>query len=439
MTAGGGGMLNLVSLFGWIVLAGLAWVVGGCRRPVPWRTVLGSAALILVLGAVMFALPPSRTALLWVNDAVVAVLDAGQYGARFLLGPLALDPGEETSAGEPSIGFILGAQALPAVIFFAALMAALYHLRVIQPVVRGFALLFHRTLRLSGAESLAGSSNIFVGAESALTVRPYLESMTRSELLTVLTCAMSTVASTTLAIYVMFLQDTFPNIAGHVISASVLSIPTAALVSKLILPEDGSPVTLGRVPPNHGMGKHSNTISALTAGSWDGLKLAAGIATLLIAVLGLVAVLDLALLKATEPFADSIGGPLSISRMLGWLFTPLAWLLGIESAEAVEAGRLLGERSIMTEIPAYRRLGELAATGAVSPRTLLVLSYALCGFAHVASVGIFVGGIAALAPSRRDDLAALGLRALAGATLATLMTGALAGLFYWGQTGILGL
>jgi CNT family concentrative nucleoside transporter len=237
----------------------------------------------------------------------------------------------------------------------------------------------------------------------------------------------------------MFLGDPFPNIAGHVISASVISIPTAALVSKLVLPETGSPVTLGKVPEDHGLGRHSNTIAALTSGSWDGLKLAAGIATLLIAVLGLVAVLDLVLVKLSTPFAETLGGPIESSRILGWLFTPLAGLLGIEGADIREAGRLLGERSILTEIPAYRRLGELAAAGTVSPRTLLILSYALCGFAHIASLGIFVGGVAALAPSRRDDLAAVGLRALVGATLATLMTGALAGLFYWGQEGILGI
>jgi len=259
--------------------------------------------------------------------------------------------------------------------------------------------------------------------------------MTRSELLTLLTCGMSTVASTTLAIYVLFLRDPFPGIAGHLISASLLSIPAAAMMAKLILPETGQPETRGSVPPPAAAERYGNSMAALAAGAMDGLRLAAGIATLLIAVLGLVAVVDLALAWASAPWA---GGPLNLSRLLGWLFTPLAWLLGIDAAEVPAAGRLLGERIIRTEVVAYQQLAALAGESTLSRRTMVVLSYALCGFTHVASMGIFVGGFAALAPSRRDDLAALGPRALAGATLATLLTGALAGLFYAGQAGLLG-
>jgi len=178
-------------------------------------------------------------------------------------------------------------------------------------------------------------------------------------------------------------------------------------------------------------------MAALSAGAWDGLRLAAGIATLLIAILGVVGILDLALSWITTPLAGSLGGPVDFNRVLGWIFTPLAGLLGIEIADLPQAGALLGGRMVLTEVVAYQQLADLAADGAISPRSLLILSYALCGFAHVASVGIFVGGISALAPSRRDDLAALGLRALAAATLATLMTGALAGALYHGQPGLL--
>ena len=432
-------VLNLVSLLGLLGLGSLGWAVGGFRRPVPWRTVFGSGLLMLAFGAVVFLLPQTRLLLLSVNNLVVALLDASRAGAEFLFGPLVLNPGETTSAGEPSVGFILAVQVLPAVIFFAALMAACYHLGLIQPVIRLFARLFQKTLRLSGAEALAGSSNIFVGIESAMTVRPYLAGMTRSELLTLLTCAMSTVASTTLALYVFFLKDGFPQIASHLISASVLSIPAAVLISKLILPETGKPETLGALPPIEESQLHGNTMAALSAGSWDGLKLAAGIATLLIAVLGVVGIVDLMLEKLTAPLNVWIGEPLTLERILGWLFTPLAWLLGLESSDLPGAAQLLGQRVILTEVVAYQQLGQMASAQAVSPRTLLVLSYALCGFAHLASMGIFVGGISALVPSRRNDLAALAFRALAGATLATLMTGALAGLFYHGQQGILGL
>lgn len=433
--ASGVGWLNLGSLAGAVALGALAWAAGGLRRPFPARTVAGAGALMLVLGAVVFWLPPARAALVAVNDVVLAVLSAGQAGARFLFGPLALNPGETTPAGETSVGFVLAAQVLPAVIFFAALMTALYHLRIMHAVVRVFARLFRRSMGLSGAEALAGAANIFVGVETAMTVRPYIAKMTRSELLTLLSCGMATVASTTLAIYVTFLKGSFPLIAGHLVSASVIAIPAAVLASKLILPEDGVPETLGAVPPMDAGERHANTFAALAAGAWDGLKLAAGIATLLIAVLGVVALVDLALAKAASPF----GGSLDLGRILGWTFTPLAWLLGLDGADVVAAGRLLGQRAVLTEVVAYQQLGQLAASGALTPRTVVVMSYALCGFAHVASVGIFVGGTAAIVPSRRDDLAALGLKAFLAATLATLLTGAIAGAFYTGASGLLGI
>jgi CNT family concentrative nucleoside transporter len=242
-----------------------------------------------------------------------------------------------------------------------------------------------------------------------------------------------------MALYVFFLHGSFPQIAGHLISASVLSIPAAVLVSKLMLPERGRPETLGTIPSGSGGERHGNIMAALAAGSWDGLKLAAGIASLLIAVLGLVGLLDVAITALTGRLAGDPQDGLTLARLLGWLFTPMAFLLGIDWNDLGAAGEILGKRIVMTEVVAYRDLGELIAAGSVSRRTMLVLSYALCGFAHVASMGIFVGGIAALAPSRRDDLAALGLRALLASTLATLMTGALAGLLYHGQPGILGL
>jgi len=390
------------------------------------------------MGVVIFWLPLSRQLLLALNDVVIAVLERGNAGAVFLFGPLALSPGDRTTAGEPSIGVVLAAQILPAVIFFAAVMAALYHLRVIQPLLRLFGRAFRKSLGLSGAEALAGASNIFFGVESAATVRPYLARMTRSELLLLLTCGMSTVASTTLAIYVLFLKDVFGQIAGHLISASFLSIPAAVLASKLILPESGRPETLGEVPPLDESARSGNLMAALAAGAWDGLRLAAGIATLLIAVLGVYEVLNLGLSWLTSFFVGSGGEPIDFNRLLGWIFTPVAWLIGIESADLTEAGRLLGGRLVLTEIPAYRELATLAAEESISPRTLMILSYALCGFTHVASMGIFVGGVAALAPDRRDELTALGPRALLGATIATLLTGAVAGLFYRGQLGLLG-
>jgi len=345
----------------------------------------------------------------------------------FLFGPLAASPGESGS-----VGFILVFQVLPVVIFFAAFTSMLYHLRVLQIFVRIFARLFHRTMKISGAESLSSAANIFVGIESALVVRPYLEKMTRSELLLVLTTGMATVASSTLGVYVAFLTGVFPQIAGHLISASVLAIPACVVVSKLLIPETDTPETIAAVPIEDESARSKNLISAIIEGAMDGLKLAAGVSALLIAILGLVALVDKVLGAGSSWLGMS--EPLSFVRILSWCFYPFAFLLGLQTSDIPVAARLLGERVILTEVFSYNHLAQLISSGQISdPRTVVILSYALCGFAHVAAMAIFVGGTAALAPSRRDDLASLGLRALLAATLATLMTGCVAGIFSGGE------
>jgi len=259
--------------------------------------------------------------------------------------------------------------------------------------------------------------------------------MTRSELLTVLTTGMATVASSTLGVYVAFLTNLFPQIAGHLLSASVLSIPASVVIAKLLVPETETPETMTGVPEEDKSQRSRNLMSAIIQGAMDGLRLAAGISALLIAILGLVALADkiLGAVSSWLGFAE----PLSMVRLLGWIFYPLAFLLGIPQSDIAESARLLGERVILTEVVSYNDLAQLISGGQLSdPRTVVILSYALCGFAHIASVAIFVGGTAALAPSRRDDLAALGWRALLAATLATLMTGCVAGILS-GSEGII--
>lgn len=419
---------NLVSFAGLLALLGVAWLLSADRRRMNWRVIAWGVGIQLALAALIFRAPGSRGLFYRLNDVVVAVLTAAQAGQKFLFGPLA--------EADKTQGFVLAIQALPVIIFFAALMSLLYHWRIMQGVVRGFAWVFTRLMRISGAESLCAASNIFVGIESATTVRPFLARMTRSELCTILTAGMATVASSTLAVYVGFLHESFPTIAGHLISASILSAPAAIVFSKILLPETHEPVTLGRaVRP--AVERSSGAIDAIIAGAMAGVKLVVGICALLIAFLGLIALIDLALGGVGGYLAEQFGWAWAAELSLGWLlgqaFRPVAAAIGVPWADAHLAGRMLGTRLVATEIPAYLDLAAVLAPGGESfshPRSPVVIAYALCGFAHVASLAIFVGGISALVPERRGDLAAVGPRALLAATFACLMTGAVAGTFF---------
>jgi len=415
-----------------LVVGFIAWLTGK-RSAVNWKTVIGSFVLAWVLGVLTFWLPWSRQALGWLNDVLISILNVYQRGNIFLFGPLAIGPGQTLPDGTASIGFVLAMQVLPAVIFFSAGVAGLYYLKIMPAIVRGFAWLFYRMMRISGAEALSASANIFVGIESSLTIRPYLASLTPSELLTVLTCMMATVASTVMAIYVIALQGVFQEIAGHLVSASIISIPCAILISKLTLPEDQRPATLGDLPstlegidsPANDVKTPSNLIAALIDGGMQGVRMAVGIATLLIVFLGLEAMVDLAL-----GLLPQIGeAPLSLNRILGWVTWPFTVLMGLKPEEWQTASQILGARFVETEVAAYFKLAAVQGTAAtgLTPRSLVVMTYALCGFVHIASMGIFVGGLSALIPSRIQDISRLGFRALWTAFLATVLTGCIAG------------
>jgi len=424
-------LYRVIAFAGFGAVALLAWMTGK-RGPVNWKTIAGSFALAWVLGGLTFGLPWSRQALSWLNDVLIAVLNVYQKGNIFLFGPLAIGPGQTLADGTGSIGFVLAMQVLPAVIFFSAVVAGLYYLKIMPALVRGFAWLFYRVMGISGAEALSASSNIFVGIESSLTIRPYLEKLTRSELLTLLTCMMATVASTVMAVYVIALQAVFPEIAGHLVSASIISIPCAILISKLALPEDRHPETLGDLPAHADASDSTgvptppaNLMVALIDGGMQGVRMAVGIATLLIVFLGLEAVLDLAL----GLLPQIAGSPLSLHRILGWLAWPFTVCMGLRPEEWQTASQILGARFVETEVTAYFHLAAVqgAVPPALTPRSMTVLTYALCGFVHVASMGIFVGGLAALMPSRIQDVSRLGLWALWTAFLATVLTGCIAG------------
>ena len=418
---------NLISFSSLFVLIFIGWLCSNNRRVFNWRAVAWGLVLQLLFGAFIFFVPAGATTFLWLNDGLNKVLDAAQAGIKFCFGPLAAGPGQPGS-----IGFILAFQALPTIVFFATLMDVLYYLKVMEYVVMGFTKLFSKLMRISGAESLCTASNIFVGIEASVVVRPYLATMTRSELGLVLTSGFATVASSTLGLYVMLLHQTFPTIAGHLMSASLLGAPAAIIMSKLVLPETEQPETLGKIVAPH-YEKPSSLIEAAINGANAGGRLVMGIIVLLLAFLGLVELLNLGLdgvaMLAEKMF--HVHCNLRLENLLAYVFYPFALLIGVPPSDAWEVGRLLGMRLVLTEVPAYQELARLMATGGLHyGRSAVLASYALCGFAHVASVAIFVGGTAALAPNQTKNLAAVALRALLAATLACLMIAAIAGTFY---------
>ncbi|MFT4578308.1 MAG: CNT family concentrative nucleoside transporter [Nitrospinales bacterium] len=415
---------RLISLSGFFVISCIAWVTG-TRTKIKIKTIVGSISLAWILGALTFWFSGSRAALEWVNDFLIALLSASQKGSIFLFGPLALSPGQALADGTSSIGFVLAFQVFPSVIFFSALLSGLYYLGIMQKIVHFFSRAFYRILSLSGAESLAASANLFVGIESGLTVRPYLNKMTRSELLTLMTCMMATVASTVMGIYVIALHKIFPNIAGHLVSASLISIPCAILVSKLFCPEQDQPETLGESRDNsRDNSNQTNLMNAFVEGGSQGVKMAVGIATVLIIVLGLEALFDLILGK----LPDFQGQPFSAVRLLGWITFPFSILLGLRPEEWEIASQILSSRFIETEVSAYFSLAAIQTTdSALTIRSMTIMTYALCGFVHISSMGIFVGALSALVPSRAHEISLIGLQALWTSFLATLLTGCIAG------------
>ena len=426
----------IVSLFGLLVLLAIAWLLSNNRKAVNWRVVGWGLGIQVFFALFIFVLPAGSKVFLFVNSIVNAVLDSATAGTQFVFGPLALPPGTTDASGATSPGFILATQSLATIVFFAALVAILYHYGIMDRVIQGFAWLFTRLMRISGAESLVASSNIFVGIEASLMVKPYLGKMTKSELNTILTAGMATVASSMLAAYVMILRGGFPTIAGHLVSASIMNAPAAIIMSKLLYPEDGQPATLGQHIKAVSE-KDDSLFASIINGANSGVKLVVGIVALLLAFLGLVALVNKIFLLVGTPINSLIGTHIdwSLKGLLGYLFYPFTLLLGVPFADAGAIAKILGERVIVTEVAAFQDLSMLIATNpGISPRSIVVATYALTGFAHVASVAIFVGGIAALAPERTRDLSSLGFRALLGATMATLLTATIAGIFFTGNS-----
>jgi len=422
---------RLISLIGFVTILLIAWLFSVNRRVVNWHVIVWGIVLEILFASFIFLLPIGTQFFLLVNNVVNGVLDSATYGISFLFGRLGLPPGAVSETGETSIGFILALQAFPTIIFFAALVGILYYLGIMQKVIRAFSYMFTKLMRISGAESLSASSNIFVGVESGLVIKPFLKSMTRSEICTILTAGMATIASSMLAVYIMILRNDFPSIAGHLVSASIMNAPAAIIISKLLYPETETPETLGQnVKPQYE--KESNIFEAIINNANSGVKLIVGIAALLLAVLGLMTLLDKIIVFGGSQvnLLFSINIDWTLKGLLGYLFYPLTLVIGVPLEEAWDIAKIIGERLIVTEVTSFQDLAVLVSTNVISPRSVVITTYALTGFASIASMAIFVGGFSAIAPERIKDISKLGFRALFGATLATLLTASLAGIFF---------
>ena len=413
-------MHQYIAAFGYFVMIFLAWLMSSHQRICPWRVVVGGTLLQVAFAWLTIKTVPGRLFFEKAGECFNTLMDF-------------VDEGNVRVFGESFRDHYFAFKVLPTIIFFSALMSVLYHLGVMQFVVRILGYVMQVTLGTSGAESLSASANIFVGqTEAPLVVRPYVARMTRSELMAVMVGGFATVAGGVMALYVGWGID-----AGHLMTASVISAPAGLLIAKVLQPEVDTPETLG-------LSKHvipretSNVIEAATTGAADGLKLALNVGAMLLAFFGLIAMLDYGLTHGSTWAFELLGHqewqPLTMARILGGIFSPIAWLMGVEWRECSSVGQLLGVKMVATELVAYAQLdvmnGDLKTGVApvLSKRAIIISTYALCGFSNFASIGIQIGGIGAIAPERRTDLTQLGMRAMLGGTLACCMTACVAGI-----------
>ena len=415
-------MAAVQPLLGLVVLVGFAWLIGENRRAFPWRTVAIGLAIQLGLALLLLRLPASLAALAYLNDVVLALQTATEAGTTLVFGFLGGGPPpfEETY---PGAAFVLAFRALPLVLLMSALSALLYHWRVLPWVVSGFAWALSRGLGIGGPASFATAGNVFVGnVEAPLLIRPYLDRLDRADLFIVMTAGMATIAGTVFALYATLLRDVLPDAAGQLLAASVVSAPAAVVIARILVPGGGGRAD-GRVEIER---RYDNAMDAITRGTIDGLRLLAYIVGMVLVLVALVALVNLLL----GVLPDAGGAPLTLQRMLGWLLAPAAWLMGIPWEEAAAAGRLLGVKIVLNELVSYLELARLPA-GELGERSRLIVTWAMCGFANFGGLGVMIGGLGAIAPSRRDEIVRLGMKALIAGNLATFMTGAVVALLTW--------
>jgi CNT family concentrative nucleoside transporter len=411
-------MQSLQSAFGLVVMLAVAWIVSEQRRGIPWRIIASGLLLAFALAAALLKIPVLAAALASLNAALAVFEQALQAGTGFVFGYLggAEPPFVVTNA---TSNFVLAFRALPLVLLVAALSALLFHWGVLPLLVRAFAWLLKRTMGIGGSVGVSAAANVFVGmVEAPLVVAPYLGRLSRGELFIVMNCGMATIAGTVLVLYATFLNPVIPNALGHLLVASIVATPVAIVVAAIMVPTrltDDARVNLRR--------EDANAVAALTRGTLEGLQLLLNIVAMLVVFVALVALAN-ALLGALP---DIHGAPLTLERVFGWLFAPLAWLIGVPASEAMTAGALLGKKTVLNELIAYVDMARLPPD-ALSERSRLLLTYALCGFANFGSLGIMLGGLSALLPAERHaELAELGMKSIFAGLLATCVTASIVG------------
>ncbi len=416
-------MLYFQAILGMVLIIGLAWALSENRRAFPRRTVAAGLLVQLGLATLLIKVPGSQIVFEWIGDGVDALVQSSEAGTTLVFGYLGGGP-LPFEESYPGAAFIFAFRSLPLVILVGALSAVLYHYRVLPLIVRGFAFALSKTLNISGAASFSTAANVFLGmVEAPLLVRPYLQTMTRSDLFIVMTGGMATIAGTVYVLFSVILDGIIPDPAGHLLTASIISAPAAVVIALILIPReddavDETKVEFGRL--------YDNGLDALTRGAIDGLRLLTYIIGMLIVFVALVELVNIIL--GALPEVD--GTDLTLQRIFGWVLAPVVWVLGIPWSDALEAGQLLGTKVVLNELVAYIDMSQLPE-GALSEKSSLIMTYAICGFANFGSVGILLGGLAAIVPERRAELAQLGLKSILAGTMATCMTGAIAGLLFW--------
>ncbi len=411
--------LNLQSLLGIVVVILLCWIVSENRRAFPWRLAIGAVSVQAGLVLALFAIPGSQGVLAAITGAVDGLAAATRVGAQFVFGYLAGGAQPYVIENRPAL-FVFAFEVLPLILVISALSALLWHWRILRWITRGFGFLFQKTLALGGASALAVAANIFLGMiESPIVIRAYLDKLTRSEIFLMMVVGLATVAGSTMVAYATLLAPVLPNAAGHVLVASIVSAPAGVLLARIIVPEKAGQ---GGAFADYGSAlKYDSAIDAIVKGTSDGLMVVLNISAILIVFVALVALANV-MLGGFWLF----GEPVTIERLLGYAFAPVAWLTGVEWADAQVAGRLLGVKLTLTEFVAFIQLGAVPEEG-MSERTRMLLTYALCGFANIGSVGITVTGLSVLIPERREEVLGLVWKALFAGFLATLMTASVVG------------